>query len=309
MTRAARVLLTSLIDFAGTFPPAHLGLAEAVAAYRRARHGAHRAMLGRFVLAATDLDEFERLGGAVGSDGEAWPLTLVGARQSMPAASTLAQVVRRMAGRARVASVEFARLEPGEIGDAMRGVPSGVEAFVEVAPDGDLASVLTRIATAGGRAKVRTGGIVAGAFPAADALLDVMEACREARVAYKATAGLHHALAGSYRLTTAADSPSADMHGFLNVAVASALVFAGADRATARDVLLESRPEAFVFSNSGLQWNGRRLGVDDLEASRRAFFVSFGSCSFSEPMEELLRMGIVAGDDSGAPSAGPGTRA
>jgi len=294
MTQSAELLLASLIDYAGTFPPAGLTLSDAMAAYGRDRRSPHRRILGRFVIAADTLAEFEAMAPAVITAPDAgWNLAVVGTRESMPDAHRLSRFNQTWADRARIVALEFAPMPPAEIPGAAQNVPSNVDVFFEVAPASDIAASLAQIASSGGRAKIRTGGVVPDAFPDAAKLAGFLQSCREARVAFKATAGLHHALRGFYPLTYDADSPRAGMHGFLNVAVAAAFIHSGADRASAADVLQESSASAFAFTDEGLSWRGRVLSANQLADARRHFFLGFGSCSFTEPVGDLVRLGIV----------------
>jgi hypothetical protein len=120
-----------------------------------------------------------------------------------------------------------------------------------------------------------------------------MRVCATSQVAFKASAGLHHAVCGRYALTYEAGSPQASMYGFLNVCVAATLVYLGAPDTTAVEALREASPKAFAFTPGGLVWRDRTLAVTDLANTRRSFFRSFGSCAFSEPVEDLERMGVL----------------
>ena len=293
MTRSAELLLASLIDYAGTFPPAGLTLSDAIAAYAHGRGSPYRSILGRFVIAADQLGEFESIAPtlATACDG-CWNLTVVGTRESMPTSDRLLRFNQMWKDRATIVSVEFAPMPPADVKSVAQDMPSTIDVFFEVASDNASAS-LEQIAFSGARAKIRTGGVVSGAFPNAETLAGFLEECRGAHVAFKATAGLHHPIRGLYPLTYDADSPRANMHGFLNVAVAAAFVRAGAVRMTAVDVLKESSVGAFIFTDEGLNWRGSRLSANQFADTRRHFFVGFGSCSFTEPVDELVRLGIV----------------
>ena len=289
MTRSAELLLASLIDYAGTFPPARLTLSDAMAAYAHDRCSPCRSILGRFVIAADRLGEFESIAPtlATACDG-CWNLTVVGT----PTSDRLLRFNQRWKDRATIVSVEFAPMPPADVRSVAQDVPSQIDVFFEVASDNANAS-LEQIAFSGARAKIRTGGVVSGAFPNAETLAGFFEACREAHVAFKATAGLHHPIRGLYPLTYDADSPRANMHGFLNLAIAAAFIRAGAMRMTAVDVLEESSVDAFVFTDEGLNWRGSRLSANQFADTRQHFFVGFGSCSFTEPVDELVRLGVV----------------
>lgn len=73
----------------------------------------------------------------------------------------------------------------------------------------------------GARAKIRTGGLTAEAYPTAEDLAGFLHRAAIARVPFKATAGLHHPL------------PSPPMHGFVNVFLAACQVWHGATEADA----------------------------------------------------------------------------
>jgi hypothetical protein len=80
------------------------------------------------------------------------------------------------------------------------------------------------------------------------------------------------------------------MYGFLNVFVASALVYAGERAATAVAVLEESDRQAFAIEDDAIVWRGRRITAEQIEASRQELANSFGSCSFREPIDELAAL-------------------
>jgi hypothetical protein len=119
-----------------------------------------------------------------------------------------------------------------------------------------------------------------------------LAACVEARVPFKATAGLHHPIRGEHALTYAPDSARATMHGFLNVFIGAAWLSAGGDEGTAREMLEERNPSAFLIDDAGVMWRTHRLRPDQLARVRTAGMMSFGSCSFREPLDDLSALGI-----------------
>ena len=116
--------------------------------------------------------------------------------------------------------------------------------------------------------------VTADAFPPAAQLARFVAACARTCVPFKATAGLHHPLRASYRLTYAADSASATMYGFLAL-------------------LEESRPDAFHFDAGEARWRDWRANRDILAETRAGCAIAFGSCSFEEPIGELRKMGLL----------------
>jgi hypothetical protein len=144
---------------------------------------------------------------------------------------------------------------------------------------------LDEIRRRGLRAKIRTGGLTADAFPTIASVAAFIRACREKGVAFKATAGLHHPLRCVKALTYEPNAPTGTMHGFLNVFLAAAM--AGDEEA----VLAEQDAGAFAFDDDGASWRDRRVSVDELARMRSELAISFGSCSFEEPVSDLEKLG------------------
>jgi len=285
-------LMTGLIDYAGLFPPAGLGMADAAAAYSRNRGSAHGWVLGRFVVPVNRLEELER---AVGPGEAPWDLT---ALASLPPCDDLVRVASFNDGHARdgvrwgaaIRSVELKAASAGEIARASASIPAGVEAYFEVPGDAGI-DQMCRAAAAGGHGlKIRTGGTTLDAFPPSSVVARVMAACAAARVPFKATAGLHHALRAPHPITYEPGAPRATMHGFLNVFVAACLLFAGkADVAVATQVLEDEIATSFRFDAGGLRYRALSLTVAEVTAARR-LARSFGSCSFEEPVSDLANL-------------------
>jgi hypothetical protein len=237
--------LASIVDYAGLFPPAELGMADAVRDYARVRSGPDRWMLGRFVVPAARLDEFRTAGG----DAD-WELSvLVDRKLDVPGAR----------------AYETKAASEAEIW------ASDVPVFFEIAATAT--ALLPAIRRAGGRAKIRTGGV-----PSSVELAGFLRACAAEGVAFKATAGLHHPVR------------HAAGHGFLNVFLAAALARGGAPEPELVRLLEETSPAAFRFDAAG-GWRG--MSRDTLIESRRRFALSFGSCSFQEPLDHLRELGFL----------------
>jgi len=118
-------------------------------------------------------------------------------------------------------------------------------------------------------------------------VLSFLRACQSAGIRFKATAGLHHAVRGEYRLTYEPVPPTGVMFGFLNVALAAALLWFGRDDETVLAALEERSPESIELTDGGVSWRNERLTIAQLDEVRSEFFVGFGSCSFREPLAEI----------------------
>jgi hypothetical protein len=160
---------------------------------------------------------------------------------------------------------------------------SGRIVYVEIT-DLDL---LESIARHGLRAKIRTGGVTEDGFPPIDNVARFIRACDVHSVAFKATAGLHHPLRCIKPLTYEPDAPTGTMHGFVNVFLAAAMLD------DAESVLREEDPSAFEWDDAFVRWRERSVPTEHLVAMRREFAISFGSCSFEEPIGDLRELGWV----------------
>jgi hypothetical protein len=284
---SARALLGEVVDYAGLFPPAALSMVDAVAAYAEALDGPEAWMLGRFVLPATQLEAFAAARAGVASP-RTWRLSAIVRDQS---SDDQAAIAAFNAGtghhRALVDSVEGKPLSLAGVdwfADTFAG-PFAV--FVEVPAGDESAAWLARVAARGVKAKVRTGGLTADAFPSPAALVSFLEAAVRLRVPFKATAGLHHAVRGSYRLTYAADADAAPMYGYLNVLLATAALAAGQPGPIAEALLRETSTGTLSFAAGAVRWGTLEFPIAVLRETRAALLGSFGSCSFREPVDEL----------------------
>jgi hypothetical protein len=139
-------------------------------------------------------------------------------------------------------------------------------------------------------AKLRTGGVKPEAIPAVGDVAAFILACAGRRLPFKATAGLHHPLRGDYRLTYAPDSAQARMFGFLNVFLAAAYARNGLDESELIPLLEETSRLAFQVTDDSISWRGNRLDLAAIRRAREQVVISFGSCSFTEPVSELAEL-------------------
>ncbi len=297
MSRSAALtaLLDGLIDYAGLFPPAALPMADAVARYASYAAGAERAMLGRFVVPAARLEECAAAVDALGAPhtphaAAPWRLSaLAGAGD----AERLAAFDVREGSRLLVDTIEAKAASTAEIAALAARLGPRYTTFVEVPVQDDPAPLIAAIGAAGMRAKIRTGGITADAFPPPAHVLRFLHACVRQGVPFKATAGLHHPLRGEYVLTYAPDAPRGTMYGFLNIFLATAFLHAGVAPDDVAPLLEERDPRALGIDGGWIHWRGRRLSTEDVVRTRSLLAGSFGSCSFEEPVHDLTSLRLL----------------
>jgi hypothetical protein len=316
MPTGLQALLEGALDYAGTFPPARLSLDQAIRNYARYREEPEGWMLGRFICSATHfLHELDGYADLFQKD-RPLPISVVGWPLSAPdewlahIKFVMAEVEPfRQRHQSRVMTDVYEtrlpdRLDrlswPKLIAEGLRILANhwtgGVTAFFEygLGPEWrtSLPPVLAAIAagaTAVGRPagfKLRCGGLEAQSFPSVEQVAFVLSACRDAGVPLKCTAGLHHPVC---RFDAGVGT---HMHGFLNVFVAGVLAHARRlDEEHLRRVLADEAAEHFAFDEHGCRWQDYRASVEEIRAARQTGMISFGSCSFDEPRDDLRSLG------------------
>ena len=168
--------------------------------------------------------------------------------------------------------------------DAVRadgGLDEDAPVYVELPHVGSTASWLAaadEVAAAELRLKFRTGGLEAEAFPHAHALARWIDAALDRETPFKCTAGLHNALRHT-------GDDGFEHHGFVNVLIATRLAFDGASTDDVVSVLEQRDAEPLLAVMD-------ELGEQAVARTRR-WFTSFGSCSVTEPLDDLIALGLV----------------
>ena len=295
-----RLLLEHGIDYAGLFPPAGLAMGAAVENYAAYRAGPHAWALGRFVVPAARLVELEAASSGLLPEQPTtspWHLSVLLGTDPAAEVRALGELNCRHAATGTDALVgdvvELKATTADQVDHTLTSLPKHLQVYVEIPVERDPAELLAAIARHGGRAKVRTGGVTPDAFPATADLVRFLRACTAAGVPFKATAGLHHPLRARYRLTYAPDSPRGTMFGFLNLFLTAAFLRDGLSDADAARLLEEGDPRAFSFDGGGIVWRGRWIEAGAIRAAREQAIVSFGSCSFTEPIDDLASLHLL----------------
>lgn len=315
-TAGARAFLSGLIDYAGLFPPAALALEPALAEYARHRAEPTSWMLGRFIAPASRL---ESLAAALAADpslagGGGWQLTVLVGGGTDPAAALGA-----LAGQAdAVAACEQAGPRGLSVEGLEAPVPNGAGAaarlaaalaeeglggrdlYLEIGAALPVEAALDDVAAAAAAlsgptgafgvlgVKVRCGGTTPEAFPGPARVAAVLDGCARRGLPLKFTAGLHHPV--RHR----AEVPPVMMHGFLNVVGAALLAASGvAGPAELEACLGETDVAAFRLDEAGFAWRDLRLDAASVARARARGVAGFGSCSFAEPRQDLVTLGML----------------
>jgi len=277
---AALILTDRVVDDAGLFPPEALDMASALARHRSDQAISNPVLSQRFVCPAGRFDELhQRL-----DDGDRIQVIALG-----PAApQTQARVVSlEVDDRTPVVALETSlpvdnqhKEQALEVIDQIAAARPHLDIFVEVGLGPALEADLDLLQRHGHAAKVRCGGVRRALFPLPSDLARFVHHAIGREVPFKATAGLHHAIAHHDVYT------GFDHLGFLNLLLAVAAAQKGAGNNEVEHILAERNPNVVLEPITGLTTHDA--------GEIRAAFHSVGSCSTSEPIDDLRRLGLIA---------------
>ncbi|HEY1463055.1 MAG TPA: hypothetical protein VGF44_06525 [Terriglobales bacterium] len=282
-------LLDGVIDYAGLFPPADLSLEQALQNYSEYRSSPNARMLGRFIVQASRLSELGVLLPRFVRGSSPWKISVL-IKDSDLDMECVAKFNRDLGEFAIVDSMEFAP----ELFQRIETMPANLRneflVYYEI-PLNTPVERLHAIEGKGARAKARTGGVKPEAIPGAHELAMFVTNCAQAGVPFKATAGLHHPIRSMRALTYESNAPKGKMHGFLNLLMAACLACAGKSTDLVREVLSDENASSFSFNAAEARWKQESVSASLLQKTREGLFISFGSCSFDEPVEDLMSLG------------------
>jgi hypothetical protein len=295
-TESLRALLTETIDYAGLFPPSQLLMPEAVLNYATYKNSNYKWMLGRFVVPAARLDEFmESARDFLEQDAEnGWRLSVLAGEDIYETIRLVDDFNAQNASKVLCDTLEVKANTESKIENTVNALPEYLTAYFEVPLNEKLPDLIASLAIQGQRAKVRTGGLTADAIPSTAALIRFVRVCLAANVPFKATAGLHHPVRCFKPLTYEPDAPTGTMHGFLNLFLATGFARQGFKPNMLESLMEDEFGESFEFTDGGVTWHRDYiLTTAQIAHMREKNIISFGSCSFEEPVADLQEMGIL----------------
>ena len=298
-----RALLANSIDYAGMFPPCSWSLDQALGNQAKYVRSPDAWMLGSFVLSTEQFDATKQLLGQFDSQH---PMRVAALGPKTASAEAFLEALEeadaaiRALSRHNVDLVSISHLEmflPDGVDIALlqdvRSILGDLPAFWEAPPDRAEQTIAllaqfnsdADLATFG--YKLRTGGVTADAFPTATQIAKALVTPATHQLPIKFTAGLHHPLR-QYR-----DEVQTKMHGFLNVLGAAVLAAEHQWDANRTAIMLEDENvDSFSFTDDFFAWREWRIDTKRLQY-RRKFVVSFGSCSFDEPRDDLRALKLL----------------
>jgi hypothetical protein len=297
------VLLAHSIDYAGMFPPCSLGLDLALRNQAEYVRSPDARILGAFVLPAEQFDATKQL---LSQFDAQHPLRVAALGPKTTTADAFlegldeADAATRSLSRHNVDLISMSHLEmflPKDVDVASlneaRSIVGDLPVFWEAPPD-RAEQTIALLAEFNSDAdsptfgyKLRTGGVTADAFPTSMQIAKALVTPATNQLPLKFTAGLHHPLR-QYR-----DEVKTKMHGFLNVLGAAVLAAEHRWDANQTAIMLDDEnADSFSFTDDFFAWREWRIDTKRLQYRRR-FVVSFGSCSFDEPRDDLRALGFL----------------
>lgn len=295
-SESVRVLLSGIVDYAGLFPPAQVSMTEAVINYAAYKNSNYNWMLGRFVLPAPRLDEFVEKARDFISRGDQsnWRLSVLAGEDIYETIRAVEEFNAKNSAQVLCDALEVKASTVSKIENTVNALPADLTTYFELPTNGNLAELISALAIHGQRAKIRTGGVTGDAFPKTSEIIRFVRTCLAANVAFKATAGLHHPLRCFKPFTYEPESPRGTMHGFLNVFLATGFARQGFKPNLLESLIEDEFAESFAFSDGGVTWHQDYiLTVSQLRDLRADGIISFGSCSFDEPITDLRELGLL----------------
>ena len=304
-----------ILDYAGLFPPAKLDLETAIRNYVYYKKQSDSWMLGKFIIPHNQLielinneflprdnskSEFSVLGGTFSNLIDFQKDLEVLFRNIKTFENKLNDLVLVKTLELKIPSVKDYGLILNFIQSTLTSIENDSidEIFLEIENEDDLNILLKELSVFNSKNissnlpyigfKIRTGGVVSTAFPTTKLIENVIISCSKYNIKFKATAGLHHPLR-HYN-----DSVLTKMHGFLNVIGGSILFTSGKiDENVLSELLNDEDPNNFIFTKNSFSWKNFTVSYEEIKEKRSNNFISFGSCSFDEPREDLKKLKLL----------------
>lgn len=293
MSQTLQVFLTQIIDYAGLFPPSQVSMAIAVQNFAAYQKSEYSWMLGRFIVPVGRLDEFSKEAESHLTEGNPWQLSVLASENLAETLEKVNEFNLQNKSKAQIDTLEIKVENAESIKESAKIIPPGITAYYEFPPDEILADFITALAIHKQRAKIRTGGVTTDAFPSTDAIIKFMRICIAANVPFKATAGLHHPVRCTKPLTYEANAPIGTMHGFLNLFLSACFLRQDLNNSSVHRLMNETEGENIKFNEEKVRWADQNVSAINIALTRQKNAISFGSCSFLEPVEDLQSLGLL----------------
>jgi hypothetical protein len=282
-------------DDAALFPPGDAPMTRAVPEHRARLAAPTGGAVGPFIIAANRLGELSAVLDSQADPGGLIEIGIVvpGGAAGIGPALTMAAADHRLAVRSIEVAITIATDPVREFEETITTLtellPPDALGYIETGYAPTVLSQLQQLNGTGHRLKFRCGGLTAELFPSTAELAAGIAAAVRAGVAFKGTAGLHHAIRHT------APGTGFEHFGFLNILLAAGE--ADTTDTHGLQALLDERDPTVVADRI------RALGATGLATARRRFR-SYGTCDIAEPLTDLTNLDLLAspaGDEDHLP--------
>ena len=302
-TKSLNLFLSKLIDYAGLFPPANLDLIPALNNYRKYIDCEDSWMMSQFIIPLNDLKNISVKDMELFDDSFPLDLSIL--------SGNLANDIEKLNSFKNLYpnKVKFSGLETrisnlDELLDLLTSTNSTIKNnnlnlssffelpycenwLVKMENAINTISKFNKLNQTNFGFKLRCGGIKADMFPEPSFVSNAILSCIKNEVPMKFTAGLHHPVRHFN------DSVNTKMYGFFNIFIGGMLAQKFNLNFNQLVEILTDEDEAnFIFNEDEFRWKNYKIKNEEIEQYRSKNFISYGSCSFDEPREDLTNLGI-----------------
>jgi len=317
--KSLKLFLSKLIDYAGLFPPANLNLKYAFNNYLDYTvNSPYSWIMAKFICPASKLAELDKLIKVEKIElTNQIPLSVLGSSNVHSSefldsvshdVKMISEFYGKYSGKINIDAFEV-RL-PNDIfsisgddvlfemikltAEKLKKINiKPIQVYFEALPNENLTALAKAISIyneSGGETgyKLRTGGVETSAYPPSGKIAFAIKTCGDFEIPMKCTAGLHHPIR-RYN-----DGVKTKMHGFINVFGAGILnVCLKLPEDVMKEILEDEDAENFHFSESSFGWKEYHVLASRIQEAREQFMISYGSCSFDEPVDDLKKLGLL----------------
>lgn len=320
LLKSVEAFTENLIDYAGLFPPAKLPLKEALNNYLKYKTESYNRILSKFICPAKLLPDLENLINNNLSNKDL-SISILGTsgnnlkdfkKNFEDDINYWNNFISKFENIATTKSFEIkfpegliANYDSKEISDLINYISNNIknkisqpaflffEGFMGSDWKKNIKSLIDGINISNEKEinfgfKLRTGGENPEAFPTPEQIAFTIRECLDRSVPMKCTAGLHHPLRQYDKAT------GTMMHGFINVFGAGIIAMRhNISDIGLKEILSDENPANFIFTNEYFSWKDWRMQIEDITFARKDLIISFGSCSFDEPIDDLKSLNLL----------------
>lgn len=319
--KSIKSFCSGIIDYAGLFPPAKLDLNIAFENYIKYKNSSNANMLSRFIIPSTMLTELENLITEKFNNEKEILLSVIidsGKYEEnffINFENALSNIYQFSIKFSNSVNADLLEIKvPGEVlsihkesylSDFIDKLSESISNklskdtffFIEGNLDGDWKNIIKKLINGiyhhnlnnyNAGFKLRTGGIKPEMFPSSEQIAYAIKECIDRNVKMKCTAGLHHPFRHyDYELRTF-------MHGFINVFSAGLIAYRhNLSMNGMNEIINDENGNDFVFSMNCFSWKDWKICIEEIELARSNLMISFGSCSFDEPVDDLKKLKLL----------------